>query len=386
MKSGVRFSTANCLTASQDDHRRWFCVPFSARPFRCWAIFATLVGFCCLIAFGGLFPASASASDAPAAAISVRPLAISDEGAVIDPAQLVAATPPDKLPESSATVSIDVHPEWCHLTATVADNDAAQQLSYLVGDVFARRCYSDELKVDKKAPDLALPLSLDRLASVLQEIANANRPIQLEWFAEDRRVVLSGESFGNVTRAAIELRLRMAMSNAGSTQSNQPRAKIDNNIVAVVPPRTATRNSGVLGLMIKRDFAGADVPMLTEVQLHPIYFSRRAGRVDAQEMPKLIDVVDQLSTLRPIEECPPMVITGYIFPRGNFKAEHASSLRRASAVRNQLVQLGIPEDRLTVEAVEEIDSLGLTWRSGRVEMRIADPVEEPEEQLASIEP
>ena len=81
-----------------------------------------------------------------------------------------------------------------------------------------------------------------------------------------------------------------------------------------------------------------------------------------------------------------MVITGYILPRGDIEAERASSLRRASAVRNQLVQLGIPEERLTIETVEEIESLGLTWRSGRVEIRIASPVEAPEEQLVSNEP
>jgi outer membrane protein OmpA-like peptidoglycan-associated protein len=345
---------------------------------------AVLFAACCVVALE--IPTAATSAETPTAAITARPLEISAEGTVVDPAQLAAVTSPDELPDSSATISIDVHEEWCHLSATVADNEAAQQLSYLVGDVFARRCYSDELRVDQQASGLSLPFSLDRLADILQEFASANRPMRLEWFAEDRRLVLSGESFGNVTRAAIELRLRMAMANNDTQNNNVAGVRIDNNIAVVDAPRAASRTSEVLGLVIERDFAGADIPMLTEVQLHPIYFSRRDGRVDSQEMPKLIDIVDQLSTLRPIEECPPMVITGYIFPRGDIKAERAASLRRASAVRNQLVELGIPGKCLSVEAVEEIESLGLTWRSGRVEIRIAEPVEETEEQLVSSEP
>ena len=312
MKPGVQNFTANCPLLPSGDSRQGDHARNSGTLLRRFFGLAALTGSIGLMNLG--ISTAAPAADAASAAISARPLTISEDGTVVAPSQLSSVTSPDMLPESDATLTIDVHPEWCHLDATVASNAMAQKLSYLVGDMFARRCYSDDLKVDSSASGRDLPFSLERLTDVLDEIATANRPIRLEWFADDHRLVLSGESFGNVSRVAIELRLRMAMSKTGTTVGDRSIVDVENRISVVDAPRTSSSMSDALGTVIARDFAGANLPMLTEVQLHPIYFSRRDGRVDAQEMPKLVDVVDQLSTLRPIEECPPLIISGYILP------------------------------------------------------------------------
>lgn len=285
--------------------------------------------------------------------------------------------------DDAVELTIAVHPQWCHLSGRAASSELAQQLSFVVGDTFSRRCFSDEMTIVPGAS--GLPLEIDRLPELLLEMATADRPVTLQWYADTDRLVLSGESFGNVTRAAVELRLRMAL--ADSTMPGASTTQIDNLIAVVDTPRSSARNSQALALVARREYSGADLPLLLEIQLHAIYFSNRESRVDAQEMPKLIDIVDQLSTLRPIADCPPLVITGYMVPNREETSERNSSLRRATAVRNQLMALGIPEERLTVEAVPELDSAGLTWRSGRVEMRLAkDPSKRSKARLASLDP
>ncbi len=63
-----------------------------------------------------------------------------------------------------------------------------------------------------------------------------------------------------------------------------------------------------------------------------------------------------------------LVVGGYADQSGNAEANQALSLKRATAVKEQLVLFGVAEDRLTVQSFGEEAGAGAQWKSRRVEL------------------
>jgi len=291
-------------------------------------------------------------------------------------------------------LSIELHPSWCYLSGTVSGTKVASELSLAIEEAFPRRCFSSDLEIadHSSGPALTrattsataaidLPLNLDQVPDLLRELSASSGPIRIDWFPESHRLVVRGQAYSRVTVAALAMRLRLA-TRAGAADG----IIFENRIEVVAPPRSLAKSSLALATLIERDFENVELPLLPPIEFQPIYFTHRDATVDRQEMPKLIDALDQISTTHRNGDWPRLVITGYALPRGDQIAEIADGLRRASAVRDNLVALGVPEDRFTVQSVAESESAGLTWRSRRVEISVAPERHANEKLVTSLSP
>ncbi len=295
----------------------------------------------------------------------------------------------DKRAAERPALSIELHPTWCYLSGVVSNAEVATELIFSVEDSFPRRCFSYNLEIiessstSKPAPSSAidLPLKLDQLPDLLRELAASTRPIRIDWFAESHRLVVRGHAYSRVTVAALAMRLRMA-SSLGTADG----IIFENRIEVIAPPRSLRKSSLALATLIERDFENVELPLLPPVEFQPIYFTHRDSTVDRQELPKLIDALDQISTAHPDGDWPKLVITGYALPHGDQIAEIADGLRRAGSVRDNLVAMGIPEDRFTVQSVAGNESAGLTWRSRRVEISLDPKGHKDEKLVTSLSP
>jgi len=273
-------------------------------------------------------------------------------------------------------LSIELHPTWCQISGTVSSSALAVDLIFALGDAFPQRCLSHDLDIfeatsvvrpesSSPAHSIDLPLNLDQLPDLLRELAASTRPVRIDWFPDSHRLVVRGHAYSRVTVAALAMRLRMASSPATADG-----IIFENRIEVIAPPRSLAKSSLALATVIEREYENIELPMLPPVELQPIYFTHRDSSVDRQEMPKLIDALDQISTAHPNGNWPKLMVTGYALPRGDQIVEIADGLRRASSVRDNLVALGIPEDRITVQSVAGNEATGLTWRSRRVEISV----------------
>ena len=297
----------------------------------------------------------------------------------------IAGAPGERAAERPM-LSIELRPSRCYLSGSVSSAQMADDLSFAISETFPRRCFSHRLEIAGSASNSTsaatdLPLEIEQLPDLLRELAASPRPVRIDWFPGSHRLVIRGHAYSRVTVAAMAMRVRMA-SRVGTADG----IIFENRIEVIAQPRSRVKSSLALATVIERDFENVELPLLPPVEFQPIYFTHRDSVVDRQEMPKLLDALDQISTAHPDGNWPRLLITGYALPRGDQIAEIADGLIRAGSVRDSLVALGIPEDRFIVQSVAGNKSLGLTWRSRRVEISVAPDSHETEALVTSLSP
>ncbi len=104
-----------------------------------------------------------------------------------------------------------------------------------------------------------------------------------------------------------------------------------------------------------------------------IYFDTASSEIKETEESK-VEIIATLITN--YEDNSKLIVGGYADRRGDTEYNRQLSLERANAVRNRLVELGIPNERMTVEHFGEDVSPNELWRARRVELSLSLPGEE----------
>ncbi len=232
-------------------------------------------------------------------------------------------------------------------------------------------------------PDAAFAGALEeRLERVLPDLSVKNELETVEAGPDDawtaRLVGFFAEALPRLEEGRIEIK-GGEVDLEGRTLALPDRQAVENMAVNAFPTGFRIRNRLVHSSQAfpKPALLPEERTRLAEaLKALPVYFDKSSEVLKAEERDKVGTIAELLEgVLGPLE----LLVTGVSDNIGNSESNKRLSLRRADAVRLELVRLGIPESAFTVEAEEEDVSRvarSEQWKSRRVEVSLkpaADP-------------
>lgn len=176
----------------------------------------------------------------------------------------------------------------------------------------------------------------------------------------DNEITIAGKTYSHSVRSGLNDLATLVVGAEGV---------VNNRIKTVAPVVKPVRKNIPQGLPVAPVAQAVDT--VAEVfERQAIYFRSGSKNLGGNDLTKIKTIADTLVGFDPTQK---LIVGGYADQTGDAKANRRLSLERANAVREQLVKLGISNDRLIVEHFGE-DTSNLSendmWKSRRVELSI----------------